>query len=54
MTRDGFDGNPGVGGTEGYELLERIKQLGLVYVKETEDTKFGLRPFQDALGYKRQ
>ena len=33
MTRDGFDGNPGVGGTEGYELLERIKQLGLVYVK---------------------
>jgi hypothetical protein len=54
MTQDGFDGNPNVAGTEGYELLERIKQLGLFYVKETEDTKFGLRPFQDALGYKRQ
>jgi hypothetical protein len=54
MTQDSFDGNPSVAGTEGYELLERIKQLGLVYVKETEDTKFGLRPFQDAFVYKRQ
>lgn len=53
VTQDGFEGNPGIEGTEGYKLLERIKQLGTVYVKETEDTKFGLKPFQDALGYKR-
>jgi hypothetical protein len=54
MTQAGFDGNPSVVGTEGHLLLERIKHLGLVYVEETEDTKFGPKPFQDALGYKRQ
>ncbi len=53
VTHDGFEGNPSIEGTEGYKLLERIKDLGTVYVKETEDTKFGLKPFQDALGYKR-
>ena len=53
VTQDGFESNPGVAGTEGYKLLERIKQLGAVYVEETEDTKFGVKPFQDALGYKR-
>jgi len=53
VTRDGFDSNPSAAGTQGYKLLERIKQLGVVYVEETEDTKFGVKPFQDALGYKR-
>ena len=53
MTRDGFERNPSVVGTEGHLLLERIKQIGLVYVEETEDTRFGSKPFQDALGYKR-
>ena len=53
MTQDGFERNPSVVGTEGHLLLERIKQLGLVYVEETEDTRFGSKPFQDALGYKR-
>ena len=54
VTQDGFEGNPGIEGTEGYELLERIKRLGPVYVRETEDTKFGVKPFQDAYGYKRK
>jgi hypothetical protein len=53
VTQDGFEKNPGAEGTEGYKLLERIKQFGTVYVKETEDTKFGLKPFQDAYGHKR-
>jgi hypothetical protein len=53
MTRAGFERNPSIVGTEGHLLLERIKQLGLVYVEEAEDTKFGSKPFQDALGYKR-
>ncbi len=53
VTRDGFEDNPSSKGTEGNKLLERIKQLGTVYVEETKDTKFGLKPFQDALGYKR-
>ena len=53
VTRDGFERNPNIEGTEGHKLLEQIKQLGAVYVKETKDTKFGLKPFQDALGYKR-
>ena len=53
VTRDGFERNPSTEGAEGYRLLERIKQLGTVYVEETKDTKFGLKPFQDALGYKR-
>ncbi len=54
VTQDGFESNPSTKGTKGYRLLERIKQLGIVYVEETEDTKFGLKPFQDALGYRRQ
>ena len=53
VTQDGFESNPGTEGTEGNKLLERIKRLGAVYVEETEDTKFGVKPFQDALGYKR-
>ena len=53
VTQDGFGRNPSIVGTEGHLLLERIKQLGLVYVEEKEDTKFGSKPFQDALGYKR-
>jgi hypothetical protein len=54
VTKAGFDENPVKKGTAGYELLQRIKQLGIDYVRETEDTKFGQKPFQDALGYKRQ
>ena len=53
VTMDGFEKNPSAMGTEGYKLLGRIKQLGTVYVEETKDTKFGSKPFQDALGYKR-
>lgn len=54
MTQQGFDRNPSIKGTEGYRLLERIRQLGSVYVEETQDMKFGKKPFQDVLGYKRQ
>lgn len=53
VTKDGFEQNPVKKGTEGYELLQRIKSLGSVYVQETQDTKFGQKPFQDVLGYKR-
>ena len=53
VTRDSFEKNPSSLGTEGYQLLQRIKQLGPVYVEETGDTKFKLKPFQDAYGYKR-
>lgn len=53
VTQEGFDKDPAASGTEGYELLQRIKQIGPVYVEETNDTKFGLKPFQDAYGYKR-
>jgi hypothetical protein len=52
-TRVGFEQNPLNEGTEGYELAQRIKQLGPVYVKETNDTKFGAKPFQDVYGHKR-
>ena len=54
VTKEGFEKNPAASGTDGYELLQRIKQLGQVYVEETQDTKFGVKPFQDAYGYKRQ
>ena len=52
VTKAGFEENPKKAGTEGYALLQRIKQLGPVYVEETQDTKFGIKPFQDAYGYK--
>jgi hypothetical protein len=52
-TKIGFEQNPAKQGTNGYELFQRIKQLGPVYVQETKDTKFGVKPFQDAYGYKR-
>ena len=54
VTKAGFEENPGTRGTDGYEMLQRIKQLGLVFVEETQETKFGMKPFQDAYGYKRQ
>ncbi|MDH4203120.1 MAG: hypothetical protein OEV87_09515 [Phycisphaerae bacterium] len=53
VTKAGFERNPAAKGTEGYGLLQQIKKLGLIYVQETEDTKFGVKPFQDAYGYKR-
>lgn len=53
VTKAAFEQNPASRGTEGYVLLQRIKQLGPVYVEETQDTKFGVKPFQDAYGYKR-
>ncbi len=52
-TRTGFEENPVKEGTDGYKLVQRIKQFGLVYVEETKDTKFGIKPFQDVYGYKR-
>lgn len=53
VTKQRFKNNPGSPGTEGHELFRRIKQLGPVYVQETNDKKFGMKPFQDVLGYKR-
>lgn len=53
VTKAGFDHNPNREGTEGYRLIQRIKQLGLAYPEETGDTKFGIRPFQDAYPLKR-
>ncbi|MHC4882725.1 MAG: hypothetical protein ACYTEN_00225 [Planctomycetota bacterium] len=53
VTKAGFEKNPAARGTEGYGLLQQIKKLGPIYVQETEDTKFGVKPFQDAYGYKR-
>ena len=54
VTKAGFTNNPAAAGTDGYALLQRIKQLGPVYVGETEDTKFGVKPFQDAYGYNKR
>ncbi|MHC5154823.1 MAG: hypothetical protein ACYSO3_01590 [Planctomycetota bacterium] len=54
VTQEGFDKNPASAGTEGYALMQRIKRLGAVYVRETEDTKFGQNPFQGSYGYKRK
>jgi hypothetical protein len=48
ITKAGFDYNPNREGTEGFRLMQRIRQLGLTYPEATGDTKFGLRPFQDA------
>lgn len=53
VTKAGFDHNPNREGTEGYRLIQRIKQLGLAYPEATGDTKFGLKPFQDAYPLKR-
>lgn len=53
VTKAGFKQNPAKKGTEGYELFQRIKQLGVAYVEETNDTRFGQKPFQDIFGYKR-
>ncbi len=53
VTRQGFESNPASEGTDGFRLLQKIKQLGLVYPDETGDTKWGVRPFQEAWGYKR-
>jgi hypothetical protein len=53
ITRAGFDYNPNRQGTEGYRLMQRIKQLGLDYPEATGDTSFTLRPFQDAYALKK-
>lgn len=53
VTKVGFEQNPVKKGTDGYKLFQRIKQLGTVYVEETKDTKFGVKPFQDVYGHKR-
>lgn len=53
ITRQGFEDNPNNYGNEGYQVLQKIKQLGLLYPQETADTKWGVRPFQDAYGKKR-
>ena len=50
VTQAGFDKNPASAGTEGYALMQRIKRLGVVYVQETGDTKFGQNPFQGSYG----
>lgn len=54
VTKAGFDQNPVKKGTQGYDLYLQIKQMGSLYVKEMDDTKFGQTPFQDIYGYKRQ
>jgi hypothetical protein len=50
VTKTGFAVNPESKGTPGFELMQRIKDLGLLYPQETGDTKFGLKPFQDSYG----
>jgi hypothetical protein len=50
VTKAGFDVNPESRGTPGFELMQRIRQLGIAYPQETGDTKFGLKPFQDSYG----
>lgn len=50
VSKAGFDYSPYREGTEAYRLFQRIKQLGLTYPEATGDTKFGLKPFQDAYG----
>ena len=52
-TKAGFEENPVKEGTDGYKLVQRIRQIGPVYVEETKDTKFGVKPFQDVYGRKR-
>jgi len=54
VTKAGFKQNPASRGTDGYKLFQQIKQLGSVYVEQTQDTQFGQPPFQDIYGYKRQ
>ncbi|MBC8378463.1 MAG: hypothetical protein H8E62_04740 [Planctomycetes bacterium] len=53
VTRAGFDYNPSREGTQGYRLLLRVRQLGATYPDETGDTKFGIKPFQDAYPLKK-
>ena len=53
ITQQGFEKNPENSGTDGYKLLQKVQQLGRQYPEVTGDTKFGLKPFQDAYGYKR-
>lgn len=50
VTRAGFDVNPESRGTPGFELMQRVRELGIAYPQETGDTKFGLKPFQDSYG----
>jgi hypothetical protein len=50
VTKTGFAVNPESKGTPGFELMQRIKELGVLYPQETGDTKFGLKPFQDSYG----
>lgn len=50
VTKKGFDLNPESKGTPGYELMLQVKTAGLLYPKETGDTKFGYKPFQDCYG----
>jgi hypothetical protein len=52
VTKAGFKKNPGIKGTDGYVLYNRIMQLGLSFVDETGITDFGTRPFQDIYGKK--
>lgn len=42
--------NPDRPGTDGYEMKQKIRQLGKQYVTQTGDTKFGVEPFKDAYG----
>lgn len=50
VTSETFSMNPESRGTPGYALLLQIKESGLLYPKETGDTKFGFKPFQDCYG----
>lgn len=52
VTSEKFETNPESRATPGYELLQQIKAAGLLYPKETGDTKFGIKPFQDCYGLK--
>ena len=49
VTRDRFE-NPNRSGSDGYEMLIKIRRIGKRYAADTGDSKFGTEPFQDAYG----
>jgi hypothetical protein len=49
VTRDRFE-NPNRSGSDGYEMLIKIRRVGKRYAADTGDSKFGTEPFQDAYG----
>lgn len=53
VTLKGFKEKPENKGSDGYQLLQQIRQYGTQYPEETGDSKWGFEPFQDSYGLKR-